>query len=91
MNSIKNLGRLQKLHRLILNERTGSPRELASRMHLSERSIYNLIEHLKDFEASIRYDRSRKTYFYAEDFQLKVNISVQVMSNNEITEIFQDH
>jgi transcriptional antiterminator len=91
MNSIKNLERLQKLHRLILNERTGSPGELASRMHLSERSIYNLIEHLKDFEASIRYDRSRRTYYYKTDFDLKVNISVQVRSNNEVTEIFQDY
>ena len=88
MYSIKNLERLQQLHLLIENERTGSPKELANRMHISERLVYNLMEQLKDFNANIRYDRGRKTYYYGEDFELHVSISVSVFSNNETTEIF---
>jgi len=90
MNSIKNLERLQRLHLLIENERTGTPKELALRMHISERLIYNLIEQLKDYDAGICYDRSRKTYYYCDDFQLQVNISVLIRSNNETTKILGD-
>lgn len=88
MKTIKNLERLQQIHSLIEVERTGSPLELARRMHISERLVYNLIEQLRDFKAAICYDRSRKTYYYNDDFQLQVSISVSVMSNNEVTEIF---
>jgi hypothetical protein len=88
MKTIKNLERLQFIHSLIEVERTGTPLELARRMRISERLVYHLIEQLKDFKAAICYDRGRKTYYYNDDFQLQVSISVSVMSNNEVTEIF---
>ena len=88
MKTIKNLERLQQLHLLIENERTGTPFELANRMYISERLVYNLIEQLKDFKAEICYDRSRKTYYYTDDFKLEVKISVSIMSKNEVTQIF---
>jgi len=88
MKTIKNLERLQQLHELISAENTGSPKELANLMGVSERLVFNLIDQLKDFEASICYSRKSKTYYYCDDFELKVNISVSVISNNELTEIF---
>lgn len=87
MNSIKNLERLQRLHLLIEQEATGSPKELASRMHISERLVYNLIEQLRDYEADVCFDRKRKTYYYSDNFHLEVNISVSVVSNNQTTRI----
>lgn len=88
MNSIKNIERLQQIHALIETETTGTPRELAKRLHISERLVYHLIEQLKDYNASIRYDRSRKTYYYEDDFKMHVKISVSIMSNNETTQLF---
>lgn len=88
MKTIKNLERLQQVHQLIEIERTGTPTELARKLYVSERLVYNLLEQLKDFRASICYDRGRKTYYYCEEFRLEVSISVSVMSNNEVTQIF---
>ena len=88
MKTIKSLERLQQIHRLIEKERTGSPKVLAQRMNISERLVYLLLEYLKDYNADIRYDRNRQTYYYYEDFQLDIQISVAVISNNERTEIF---
>lgn len=88
MNNIKNLERLQQLHSLITKEVTGSPQQIGKRLNVSERLVYNLIEQLKDFKAAINYDRSRKTYYYTDDFELQISISVSVMSNNEVTQIF---
>jgi len=81
---------LQKLHLLIEQETTGSPKELAVRMHISERLVYSLIEQLKDYDAMISFDRRRKTYYYCENFRLEVNISVAVISKNQITRILGD-
>ncbi|MDT0642220.1 HTH domain-containing protein [Zunongwangia sp. F363] len=88
MKTLKNLERLQHLHEMIKAENTGTPGELSEKMNISERLVYNLLEQLKDLEASICYSRKSKTYYYCKDFQLNVNISVSVISNNELTEIF---
>lgn len=88
MNNIRNLERLQFIHKSILNESTGSPTEIAKRLRISERLVYHLIEQLKDFKAHIGYDRSRKTYFYKEYFNLQVRISVMIVNENETTELY---
>jgi len=87
MSSIKTLERLQRLHSLIEQECTGSPLELSRKLHISERTVYNLLDQLKDFNAEITYDRSRRTYYYRNDFKLQIQLSFSVISNNELTEI----
>jgi len=89
VNSIKNLERLQKLHLLIEHEQTGPPRELAKKMHVSERLVYSLIEQLKDFSAEINYNRGRKTYYYVSDFTMKLNVSFSITRQNKTVELFQ--
>ncbi|WP_297692447.1 HTH domain-containing protein [uncultured Eudoraea sp.] len=89
MNKIKTLENLQKLHLLIETECTGSPRALAGRMELSERSVYNLLEILKDFNAPIEYNRRRKTYYYRNYFKLDFRISLSVTNNDEVTEFYK--
>ena len=91
MSTIKTLERLRQLHLLIDQETTGAPFELAQRMHISERLVYHLIEQLRDYNAPIKYDRSRKTYYYYDDFEFQVNISVSIVSHNEATKIFGGH
>lgn len=88
MKSIKHLERLQQLHQRIEQANTGTPKELASFMNISERLLYSLIEELKDFNAPICYNRSTKTYYYNDDFELKISISVTTLSNNEVLQLF---
>ena len=88
MYNIKSLERLQQLHKRIEQENTGTPKELAVYMAISERLLYNLIDMLKDINAPVNYSRSRKTYFYGDFFELQVNISVKAMTHNEVTNVF---
>ena len=88
MKTIKNLRRLNELHNLIEQECTGSPKQLAQRLYVSERLIYCLIEQLRDYGAEVQYDRGRRTYFYKADFQFHVNISVAVGDHNGLTQIY---
>jgi transcriptional antiterminator len=89
MKTIKHVERLQRLHDLILTECTGSPGQIARRLRISERTVYYLIEQLRDYEAKIGYDRSRKTYFYKDDFILEVNFSICIGNHNQVTEILE--
>jgi predicted transcriptional regulator len=88
MKSLKTLERLQQLHQRISQENTGNPKELASFMNISERSLYKLMEYLKDLTAPICYDRINNSYYYDGDFELQINISVTALSNNEVIELF---
>ena len=53
MNSIKNLKRIHRIHKLIQSECTGTPLELSNRFNISERLVYHLIEQLKYFDLEV--------------------------------------
>ena len=60
-------------------------------MGVSERLVYHLIEQLKDYDARICYDRGRRTYYYCDDFQLQLNVSLAVGSSTQMTQVFGGH
>lgn len=87
MNNLKHIQQLHRLHGMIKLQATGSPREMARRMHISERQLYHLLEQLRDMEAPIRFNRRANTYLYTGDFELLVNISVQVIKGEQLVNI----
>ncbi|MEX0288065.1 MAG: DNA-binding protein [Flavobacteriaceae bacterium] len=89
MSTIKKLERLQRLHFLILQECTGTPLELSEKLGCSERSVYNLLDQLKDLNAQVSYGRSRKTYFYKNDFSLQIKLTFSVVSDEEVVEVMR--
>lgn len=62
---IKNyLLRIQQIDRLIRQQRTGPPGELAERMGLSESTIYAYLQYMRNTGAPIAYSKKQKTYYY---------------------------
>lgn len=60
-------GNLMQLDQLIHMKATGNPVQLASRLGVSERSLYDFLEWLKtDLECPIGYSKLRETYYYKE-------------------------
>ncbi len=55
---------LENLDRLIRIKGTGTPKELAARVKLSERALYKYIALLKDLGGPIKYSPSRRSYYY---------------------------
>lgn len=88
MHHIKELERLQILHSLIENECTGTPKQLSIKMQISIRSVYRLIEKLKDYNAEIGFDRKRNTYYYSDLFVLDVSVTIKVMTKNNTTKLY---
>ena len=78
------LNRLKKIHQYIQEELTGTPSELAIKLNISERSVYLMLEYLKDIGAEINYDKSCKTYYYQKEFDLIITFSIKCITNNEM-------
>ena len=83
MNYIKQIERLQFLNKLIIQKKTGSPVELAERLRLSKRQIYNLIDELKDLGVPIFYCKKLKSYCYKESFKLNIQFSLTLLEGKE--------
>ena len=60
----------KRLDELIRRKATGSPRELAGRLLVSEATVYRYIQDLKNLGAPIKDGKYRKTYLYEGEFQL---------------------
>ena len=66
------LNLILKLNYLIKSKSTGTPKELAEKLEISERSLYDYISLLKQFQAPIKYSKIMRTYYYIEkgDFEI---------------------
>ena len=83
----KYVNRLRQINQLIRQQRTGSPKELATKLGISERQVYNSIDYLRDKEVPISYCRFRKTYYYFEPVDLRISFSLVNLSTQETKEI----
>jgi len=79
-NHIKAIRRLYKMHELIKLESTGTPDQFAMSIQISRRQLYNILEHLKDQGISIRYSRSRKTFYYSSKCTLNISSILNLCS-----------
>lgn len=79
--------RIQRLDNLIRNKSTGPPKELASKLGISERWLFILLEELKlDLDCPIGYDRKQRSYYYKEDGKVVIGF-VKDLSKEENQQI----
>ncbi|HHC78644.1 MAG TPA: hypothetical protein ENK46_02090 [Flavobacteriia bacterium] len=88
MKTLKQLERLQKVHKFIKQKKTGTPGEFAHILGISRRQLHYIIDYLKELEAPLEYNRKIPTFYYSYDFDLLVNIKVQVIVNDELRTIY---
>jgi predicted DNA-binding transcriptional regulator YafY len=58
------LPRLKRLDQLIQLELTGRPTELAGKIGISERSIYDYLKLMRQMGAPIKFSHERRSYYY---------------------------
>jgi predicted DNA-binding transcriptional regulator YafY len=68
----KQLKKIQYLHSLIARQATGSPKCLAAKLSVSERTIYNYVAFLKSEGAPIHYCYLAQSYVYTTYRELKI-------------------
>ena len=83
MKTLKQLERLKKMHQLIKVASTGTPKEFAKKLNLSQSQLYNILEDLKIKGFPIIYSRNLKTYMYTDYCELEVLYSVQLLTQHD--------
>jgi hypothetical protein len=71
MDIIQKIRLIERLDYLIRRRATGSPKELSSKLELSERQVYNIIHDMKIMGAPIMFCSVRKSYCYEEKVVFK--------------------
>lgn len=88
MNLLQNVNRMEKLHALILQKKTGTPKELAERLGISRASLYILIDEFNSLNLPVSYSRKYETFYYERDVKLTISFKVEEIGNdNELRNI----
>ncbi|OFY26016.1 MAG: hypothetical protein A2275_05890 [Bacteroidetes bacterium RIFOXYA12_FULL_35_11] len=74
MNMFKTyLEKIDRLNLLIRRRATGNPKQLAEKLDMSERRLYQCIDFLrKELKAPIKYNEIIQTYYYSEKGEIKL-------------------
>lgn len=88
MNFIKNINRVEKLHSLILQEKTGNPKQLAEQLGICRATLYVLIEELNALNMPVAYSRKYETFYYEKEVKLTLAFKIEVITDkNELRKI----
>ena len=74
MKFLDEIERLKRLDCLIRLKATGTPVQLASRLNISERTVYNEIDTLRLLGAPIEFCKTHNSYCYAYPVKLQLGI-----------------
>ena len=74
MKLFEQIRRLERLNHMIRRKATGTPKQLAERLGVSERTVYNLIDTLRQLGARIYYDNLRESYCYESGHEFSIEL-----------------
>lgn len=72
--------RIERINYLIEIRGTGTPSQLAHRLGISERSLYEYLNLMKEFGAPIKFCTYRQSYYYDEEGSFTVSFSPKKQS-----------
>jgi len=90
MKTLTYLKRLEKIHQLIKATNTGTPKEFAHTLGVSQSLLYNILDDLKTRGFPIVYSRNLKSYTYSSYCDLKIEYSVKLITEEKETKIEND-
>jgi len=77
MQLIDNIKQLRAVHEMIKQQKTGTPDMFASKLYVSRRTLYYILDVIKDLGGEIAYNRTDKTFFYTKKFDMDIKIMVR--------------
>jgi biotin operon repressor len=72
---------------MIKSANTGSPKEFAGELGISESHFHRYIEELREMGIPIHYSRARKTCYYENNTELSLSYSLKIISEHGAKEI----
>jgi len=78
--TLKHLERMKRLHQLLLRKRTGTPKDCAQKLKISDRTLREDIQIIKEWGGKMCYDRKAFSYHYANQFGLRVSYEITIIT-----------
>jgi len=75
---------IERTDALIRRKGTGTPKELARRLNISERYVYQLINLMKEMGAPIYYNNDRRSYCYEYEVEFSIGFTQKQQELNKI-------
>ena len=88
MKAFEQLERLTRINRLIKEEKTGTPEEFASRMHIGKRRLFEHLDELRTMGVQIDYSKQRGTYYFSNGHEIELTFSFKIISKETAKDIF---
>jgi predicted DNA-binding transcriptional regulator YafY len=88
MPAMKFINKILRINTLVKLRATGSPHELAGKLGISERSVYEYINDMKELGAPIAFSYSHNSYIYYEDGELLIGFSDELLKEEDETITF---
>lgn len=70
MTFLEKISTIERVDQLIRLKATGAPNDLANRLGVSRRCLFNIIKVMKEMEAPIKFCNSRQSYYYERECKL---------------------
>ncbi len=87
MKTLVQLERLQKMHQLIKATNTGTPKEFADNIGISQSHLYFILDDLKIKGFPIIFLRNLKSYTYSSYCHLEIKFSIKIFTESGEIEI----
>lgn len=87
MEFIRQIERLQLINKLIREERTGNPDELAIRLGISRRQLYVYLEYLKDMGLDIQFSRKQNSFVFACQKHVRIDWKFEILESTQVNTI----
>ena len=84
MKLLESLERIERIDQMVRRKATGSPKTLAQKLDVSERSVHRLIDLMKNMGAPIFYSLSRQSYCYEESVEFKFGFYLEGNQSEEL-------
>jgi len=70
MSYFEFIDRIKRTDYLIRSQSTGNAIELAGKVGVCRRTIFDYLDHIKARGGEIHFDKKRKTFYYKNNFEL---------------------
>lgn len=78
---------LERIDQLIRLKCTGTPKQLASKLAMSETTVYRILDTMKELDAPITYCIAKQSYIYERQVAFKFGFYSKELSGEEAEKI----
>jgi hypothetical protein len=84
MTPIEYLEKLELFHKLVDQQRTGTPIDFAKRISISRSTLYELISEFQSRGVEIGYSRTRNTFYYKSSTVIDISFKITSLDSLSI-------